>query len=305
MMLPTLDSAYSEYYDLYINEFSKTLKTFLPRSTIYIRYDLPNNFFSIEEKNVFLEKLLSSSKKNKIKIVKPKTDIQPPDTVLLDLNKSEEELLSNMKPKWRYNIKLSEKKGCTVKSFSKDTHSPEELEKALDIFYELYKTTATRDGIALHHKNYYKSLLTLKDVEQEKNGKPKITLYITYHEEDALSAIITIFTKNEAVYLYGASSNVKRNLMPSYLLQWNAIKDAKKAGCSTYDFYGIPPVNDSSHPMHGLYLFKTGFGGSIIHRVGSIDFPLSFFYQLYSLAENLRAFYYKKLKKFFKGLKSK
>ena len=89
--------------------------------------------------------------------------------------------------------------------------------------------------------------------------------------------------------------------MPTYLLQWQAILEAKKYGAKVYDFYGIPPVDDPHHPMSGLYRFKTGFGGVIIHRIGSIDvFKNSLFYNLYSLLENLRSFYFKKIKKIFK-----
>ena len=124
-------------------------------------------------------------------------------------------------------------------------------------------------------------------------------LYIAEHENDALAAVIVLFAKNEAVYLYGASSNVKRNLMPAYLLQWTAVLQAKRAGCLTYDFYGMPPTDDEKHPMHGLYRFKTGFGGKIIHRPGSIDVPLSPLYVPFALAERLRMFYHKRLKKLF------
>ena len=85
--------------------------------------------------------------------------------------------------------------------------------------------------------------------------------------------------------------------MPAYLLQWRAICDAKKAGSSYYDFYGMPPTEDENHPMHGLYRFKTGFGGQIVHRPGSIDVPLSKLYTFYTLAEKLRSFWYKKIKK--------
>ncbi|MGL4987163.1 MAG: lipid II:glycine glycyltransferase FemX, partial [Treponemataceae bacterium] len=108
-----------------------------------------------------------------------------------------------------------------------------------------------------------------------------------------------LHNEEEAVYLYGASSNEKRNLMPAYLLQWVAIKDAKESGCIQYDFYGIPPTDDINHPMHGLYRFKTGFGGRIVHRVGSFDIPFSIFYLPFRLAESLRSFWFKKIKKIF------
>ena len=96
--------------------------------------------------------------------------------------------------------------------------------------------------------------------------------------------------------------------MATYLLQWEAIKAAKAFGSKSYDFYGIPPENDENHPMYGLYRFKTGFGGDdcVIHRIGSVDIPVKKgIYKLYSLAEKLRAFYYKKVKKLFIRKKKK
>ena len=130
---------------------------------------------------------------------------------------------------------------------------------------------------------------------------PLITVYIASHEGENLASIITLFSKSEAVYLYGASSNAKRNLMPAYLLQWTAICDAKSYGSVVYDFYGMPPSDDKNHPMYGLYLFKTGFGGRIVHRPGSLDFPLSPLYAPYAFAESARAFYHKRIKKILAG----
>ena len=127
-------------------------------------------------------------------------------------------------------------------------------------------------------------------------------MYIAEHEGDEIAAIMTIFSKDEAVYLYGASSNLKRNFMPNYLLQWNAMKDAKKYGCKYYDMYGIPPEGkDENHPMHGLYMFKANFGGKMVHRTGSWDVPLKSVYFIYAKAENLRAFWHKKFLKKIRG----
>ena len=118
--------------------------------------------------------------------------------------------------------------------------------------------------------------------------------------EEPLGAIITMFYKDEATYLHEASSNEHRNLISTYLLQWQAIKDAKEYGCKVYDFYGIPPTDEPSYPIAGLYRFKTGFGGKIVHRMGSIDvFRSKILYKLYSWLEKLRSVYYKKYKKRF------
>ena len=224
---------------------------------------------------------------------KAASDIQPPDTVLLDLGQPLDALLAQCKPKWRYNIRLAEKKGVQVRCFPGN-----QAEDVIPLFYQLYRETAARDGIAIHSENYYRSLCRLAADGTFDTERILISIYIAYFEEKPLAAIITLFSPSGAVYLYGASSNEHRNLMPAYLLQWQAIQDAQKYGCPSYDFYGIPPTDDSNHPMHGLYRFKTGFGGAVIHRVGTLDIPVrGFRYRLYSCAERLRAFWFKTLKK--------
>ncbi len=231
---------------------------------------------------------------NSIKIVKAFYDVQPPDTVVLDLNMSEGEILSQLKSKCRYNIKLAEKRGCVIECIN--MKDEEEIKNGIHLFYPLYRETAKRDGIAIHNMGYYTSLF----LEALKYQNISLNLYVAKYEDECLAAIITIFYRDGATYLYGASSNEHRNLMPTYLLQYRAIMDAKKAGCKMYDFYGIPPVNDESHPMAGLYRFKTGFGGKIVHRIGSIDaYKNIFIYFVYSTAERIRSFYFKKLKKIF------
>ena len=273
-----------------INLISKELKKHLPKNTICIRFDPPIEFNSPEERDLFVKKNLCGNKKFK-PMKKNAVDIQPPDTTILDLTKTEEELLLGMKNKWRYNIHLAEKKGVEViRSTSQN----------IDTFYSLYLETSKRDGIAIHSKQYYKDLLELSE-NSTLNTTPLVRLYIARHENDNLAAIITLFTPYQATYVYGASSNVKRNLMPAYLLQWTAIKDAKDFGSKTYDFYGMPPTDDENHPMHGLYRFKTGFGGQNKHRIGSVDVAVSSIYPLYKTAEKIRSFWYKKIKKVMAG----
>jgi lipid II:glycine glycyltransferase (peptidoglycan interpeptide bridge formation enzyme) len=156
----------------------------------------------------------------------------------------------------------------------------------LDIFYSLLKETAQRDGIAVHNIDYYRTLFEICD--SKKNGL-KLRLYTASHENDTLAAIVVLFRGKHATYLYGASSNNKRGLMAPYALQWKAMQDAKEIGCLYYDLFGIPPDDNPSHPMSGLYRFKTGFGGQIIHRAGSWDYPYRpLFYYLFKFAEGLR-----------------
>lgn len=274
-----------EEYEEILALTAQQIKQYLPKNTLCLRFDPPIDFESEDTRNLYIKSLLRKKNFSVAPVA-----IQPPDTVVLDLRCSQEELLSNMKPKWRYNIRLAEKKGVSVRRGEVSD---------IDIFYQLYETTARRDGIAVHEKSYYKKLLEQSGDTQNEHT-PRVTLYIAEYNGEPLAAIITVFSQREAIYLYGASSNFHRNLMPAYLLQWIAVCDAKAYGSAVYDFYGIPPNDNENHPMHGLYRFKTGFGGKIIHRPGSIDVPLSPFYILYIAAERIRAFWFKKIKKLFK-----
>ena len=267
------------------------LRPHLPSNTLFVRFDPPLDFDTLEERKAMQELSVKGIKKSHV-------DIQPPDTTVLDLSKSEDELLSAMKNKWRYNIRLASKKGVSV---SKHFASDPDFDRYFDIFFSLFKETSERDGVQFHARDYYVDLLKRGAPDSADREKPLISLYLASHEEDYLAGIITLFFKGEAVYLYGASGNKKRNYMPAYLLQWTAIQDAKAYGCPSYDFYGMPPTGDEGHPMHGLYLFKTGFGGKIIHRAGSFDIPLKKTYALYVVAEKLRAWFHKTLLKKLRG----
>jgi lipid II:glycine glycyltransferase (peptidoglycan interpeptide bridge formation enzyme) len=278
-------------------EFASAIKQYLPVNTLCVRYDPPYDFSECEDRDFFVNSVKSYVFAERKNLAKTDVDIQPPDTVLLDITKSEEDMLAAMRNKWRYNVHYAEKHGVTVKAY----HAGDDgFDKALDTFYALDEATSRRDGNAIHAKSYYKDLIELSAKEKVTDA-PLVTLYMASNEGDDIAAIITLFSKREAVYLFGASGNVKRNLMPAYLLQWTAIRDAKAYGSPVYDFYGMPPTADEHHPMYGLYLFKTGFGGQIVHRAGSFDVPVSGMYKLYTKAEKIRAFYHKKIVKKLRG----
>jgi lipid II:glycine glycyltransferase (peptidoglycan interpeptide bridge formation enzyme) len=253
-------------------QLAEKLKPFFSSNTAFIRFDPP--WYTIEQEAESEETAMESAG-----FRKAAATVQPPDTVLINLVSSCEEMLAAMKPKWRYNISLAGKKGVQV-----DTNGTRKLE----IFYRLLKETAVRDGIAIHKIDYYKSLFDLCE-KRNNSGGIKLRLYTATHEGDDLAAIIVLFAGDTATYLYGASSNIKRNLMAPYALQWKAIQDAKASGCKCYDLFGIPPNEDPNHPMAGLYRFKTGFGGLIIHRPGSWDYQYKpVIYRLFNLAESAR-----------------
>jgi lipid II:glycine glycyltransferase (peptidoglycan interpeptide bridge formation enzyme) len=245
-------------------ETARALSPFLPGSTAFIRFDPP--WFSAGGEAAPL-------------IFKPfrraASDIQPPDTVIIDIEPPCEAILARMKSKWRYNIRLGAKK---TRVFRADA-------AGLDTFYALFTETALRDRIAIHGIDYYKRLFDTASSHADVD----LRLYLAEADGKPLAGIITLFRGKTAVYLYGASSGLNRNLMASYALQWQAIQDAKESGCTEYDLFGIPPDDSPKHPMAGLYLFKTGFGGQIIHRPGSWDYPLdSLFTRFFWAAEKFR-----------------
>ena len=291
----------------FMNDLAKALKPYLPKNTIVIRFDPDVIFTNIEDRYNFNLGLKTVALADRLKLKKNKVDIQPPDSTLVDLTLSEEDILSKMHSKWRYNIRLSEKKGVKIHRYLGNDVN---LSTKIDKFYELTKETNARDGNSSHAKSYYLDLIKssaeqngLKENEVPvKTEYPLVSLYIAEHEGQEIASIMTLFSGDEAIYLYGASSNNKRNLMPNHLLQWTAMKDAKAYGSKVYDMYGMPPEGeDEHHPMHGLYMFKANFGGKIIHRPGSWDVPLKFIYKPYNTAEKLRAFWFKKIVKKFKG----
>ena len=251
-----------------MGQLAAKLKPLLSRNTVFVRFE---PLFSIESPLSAgdCKPFLSAGLKQAA------ATVQAPDTVIVNLSVSCDEILSAMKPKWRYNVQLAGKKGVQVQVDNEQ----------LEIFYNLLRETAVRDGISIHNIDYYKTLFEI--CENKKDYR--LCLYTALHENDFLAAIIVLFRGKDATYLYGASSNIKRNLMAPYALQWQAMLDAKEAGCLSYDLFGIPPNDDPGHPMAGLYRFKTGFGGQIVHRAGGWDFPYkSFFYNLFNIAEVLR-----------------
>lgn len=253
---------------------------------LFIRFD-----FSDYQTFSIAEKINLNFKFGVPLFLKKASDVQPSNTVVLPLaTHSLDEILSNMHKKCRYNIKLASKKGVEVKQYIGAEALP-----YIQNWYDLYLVTAKRDGIAIHSFDYYKALFELA---LNPNYGVELSLFLASHQSDLLAGIIVVRYKNQAIYLYGASSNLKREFMPAYLLQWSAINYCKEQGDIWYDFFGIPPANDEAHPMYGLYRFKTGFGGTLVHRAGAYDYPVkAILYRLFRLIESARIFYFKVIKK--------
>ncbi len=190
--------------------------------------------------------------------IESKDQIQFRNTIIIPLDKPEEEILMDMKQKTRYNIRLSERKGVKVRVGNKSDF--EEL-------FRLYAVTALRDNFVIRSKRYY---LSLWERFFEAGLCEPI---IAELDEEILAAVIIYFYSGKAYYVYGMSSEKNRNLMATYLLQWKAIQIAKDKKCKMYDFWGAPDVLNENDRMWGVYKFKLGFGGVFLRTVGAWDFP--------------------------------
>lgn len=266
----------NEFQGIFLEELSECLRSFLPKSCFMIRYDLcwevywAKDFNFIDETdNSLIEPAIRNQEfrlnYNTINwnLRKAYSNILPTNTLYLDLKPDINSILERMKPKTRYNIKLSQRKGVVVRVA--------DLED-INIWYELYKETAQRNGILLNDIKYFKAILTAKS---DKTKSPADVYYLIAElDNKPLAAMFLVISAYRGSYLYGASSNNHRNYMPTYALQWEAIKISKEKGCKEYDMFGISPKADNSHPLHGLYKFKIGFGGDIFQSLGCWDYPL-------------------------------
>lgn len=201
--------------------------------------------------------------------------IFPENTLILDLSLSEEEILKQMKPKGRYNIRIAQRN--KVKVF--------ETQNVSD-FYKLLQETEKRDGFSGHNESYYQSLLK----SLGSNAKLYMAEYINENNESVLIAGgIFTFLDDTCTYYYGVSSNEYRNIMAPYLLQWHALSEAKKQGYKNYDFLGIAPEGKSSHRLAGVTRFKKQFGGEVQSYPASIDIIYKpFVYLAYRVLKFLR-----------------
>jgi lipid II:glycine glycyltransferase (peptidoglycan interpeptide bridge formation enzyme) len=190
-------------------------------------------------------------------------NIQPPRTIIIDISGEQETILSHMKQKTRYNIRLAEKKGVTVRAWDD-----------LESFHKMMLVTGGRDGFSVHSYEYYKRAYELMQPKQ------MCEILVAEYEGKPLAALFVGRNGNRAYYLYGASTDEERNRMPTYLLQWEAMKWAKARGCEEYDLWGVPDENEAtlegnfekrSDGLWGVYRFKRGFGGELKRAAQSMD----------------------------------
>ncbi len=206
--------------------------------------------------------------------------IQFKNTALSDLAVGEEALLGAMKSKWRYNVRLAEKRGITVRAAG-----------AADLvtFYQLYCETGVRDGFLVRPFSYYRTtweafLRAESDADNPAGG----TLLLAEHPDEptAVAGLFLFRYGATSWYFYGASSERRRRDMPNYLLQWEALRWSLAHGCTTYDWWGAPTEPDNpDDDMQGVWQFKQGFGATLQPHIGAWDFPvMPLRYRLYQEA---------------------
>lgn len=209
---------------------------------------------------------------------RPGRTIQPPSTILLKIDDEHEDaILKRMKSKTRYNIRLADRKGVQIR---------EGTRADITTFHALSQTTSQRNEFGVHSQAYYEAAFDLFPAENR-------ALLLAEFEGEALAGLMVFAHEGWAYYLYGASSDRHRNLMPTYALQWAAIRWARAQGCHTYDLWGIPDAppaqleaefQERSDGLWGVYRAKRGYGGRIIRSIGAFDYvyqPLP--YQLLNL----------------------
>lgn len=205
--------------------------------------------------------------------VKPLFD---PHSFVLDLTRSEQEIIDNMHPKTRYNIRLAEKKGVVVEEKSD--------KESLEIFIKIHQETMKRQGFYMHSPSYYRRLW--------ENLSPYNIphLLLAKHESRILAAWMLFIFNKRLFYPYGASINEDRNLMPSNLLCYRAILFGKEKGCQSFDMWGsLGPAPDPGHPWFGFHRFKLGYGGDLVESIGSWDLVANRpFYHFVQFADKIR-----------------
>ncbi len=194
--------------------------------------------------------------------------IQFKNTVFIDLKADEDVLLAAMKQKTRYNIRLANRRGVAIR---------QGVLEDLPMLYHMYAHTAVRDDFVIRGVDYYLELW-------ESFIKAEMChILIAEFEGEPIAALFLMHFNKVSRYLYGMSTDKYRELMPNYLLQWEAIRLSKQLGCEQYDMWGAPDVFDESDPLWGVYRFKEGFNGLTTRHIGAWDYPNKpFLYTLYT-----------------------
>lgn len=193
--------------------------------------------------------------------------IQFANSVWINTEPSEEDLLANMKQRTRYKVRLASRKGVTVREGTPDD---------FEAIAALYAETSERDQFLIRDRDYY------LDVWRRFHAVNMLTPLIAEVDGQMVAAVMIFIIGDTARYVYGMSGAEHREKMPNYLLQWEAIRLAKQKGCRIYDLWGAPDTFNEEDRMWGVYQFKRGLGGTVVITPGARDLPLMpFLYGLF------------------------
>ena len=208
--------------------------------------------------------------------------VQPPNTVMLDISDSDDDILARMNQGTRRKIR---------KSLKNDIAYIEAGPEQVAQFTDLMQVTGERNDFGVHEPSYYA-------LQHQLFVPDHAALILAQHEGETLAGVFVFAVSDTAQYISGASSNVNRNLMASYGVQWQAIQWARARGCNTYDMWGIPDApedqleaqfQERSDGLWGVYGFKRGWGGQVIRSAGAWDMVYNpLIYGAYKLALNVR-----------------
>jgi len=201
--------------------------------------------------------------------------VHPEISWILELDKTEEELLYGMRKTTRYLIRQAQK---NPEIHIKKSQSLEDLKQ----FYKIYQETASRHRFVPFSFDY------LKDELETFKKDDQILIFLAKYKGEVVSGAVIVYWQNGGFYHHGASLKKYSRVPVSYLIQWEAIKEAKKRGCDFYSFWGIAPKDRPNHPWKGLTLFKKGFGGRKEEYVRTKDYILSQKYWINWIIETAR-----------------
>ncbi len=253
----------------FLETLSEKIRPLLPGECRFLRYDLPwsspyapsgkdkLNWTGPPEPRIREMRMNFGSRNWNLR--KAPTDMQPPATVLMDLGKSAPQILRAMHGKTRYCIRRAFREGVNVRVNGHE---------ALPEWYPIYVDMAKRKQIVSEDPAYFQELFTTA-----RKHAVSLRLYLAFQGERILAGSVIAFHNATAYYLHSTSCRRGRRLFASFAVLWKAIMDAKVQGYRYFDLLGIPPTTDPRHPMHGLFLFKTRFGGEVRHFRGCWDYP--------------------------------
>ena len=256
----------------FLETVAEKIRSRLPDRCWFLRFDLPwsspyaEEFFHFPGRLERPEPRIREMRMNfgcrRWNLRKAPSDMQAPDTVIIDLSADPGRILDKMHKKTRYCVRSAFRRGVVVEHCG-----PE----ALALWHPMYLEMARRKGIEAEDDAYFHALFTTV----ERSAEPDIRLYLAFRDGEPLAGSLFAFHRRsaQATYLFSAASPAGRTHLAAYAVLWKAILDAKAFGCRWFDLFGIPPADAPDHPMHGLFRFKARFGGHICHLRGSWDYP--------------------------------